>query len=337
MTTFAQRLIHWQRQHGRHHLPWQTNDPYRVWLSEIMLQQTQVTTVIPYYLRFIEHYPTVIDLANAKQDDILALWSGLGYYARARNLHHAAQQICDQYAGEFPRTRKTLETLKGIGRTTAAAICAFAYGQKEAIFDGNVKRVLSRHQAIKGEVNPQKTPALWRLAENLLPDSPKDIQAYTQGLMDLGSLICTRSQPKCAQCPVATDCRAYLAGQPTAYPEKRQKQPKPEKEGYFLFITTTDNRIRLEKRPEKGIWGNLWAFPWFESLSALHQYAEEHHLQISEQLPLEHTHHFTHYTLHLHIYPAQAHSPPTDKQRDTTATERQRLGIPTPIRLIIET
>lgn len=334
-TQFADRLTRWQRIHGRHHLPWQTNDPYCVWLSEIMLQQTQVTTVIPYYQRFIEHYPTVTALAQAPQDQIMQHWAGLGYYARARNLHHAAQQITQQYDGKFPTTRAELETLKGIGRTTAAAICVFAYGQKQAIFDGNVKRVLARHRAITGDIDPNKRPELWTLAEALLPNTSTDCKTYTQGLMDLGSILCTRSKPNCPQCPVNTDCLAYQQNTPTAYPEKKPPKTKPQKTGHFLLLTTPNGDIYLEQRPTKGIWGGLWSLPWFTSLTELENYCTTHNILLLPQHPHHLTHQFTHYTLQLHTYHATTHEIPPNLTGKFMPKNQSTLGLPTPITTII--
>lgn len=331
--TFAQRIIDWQQQHGRHHLPWQSQDPYHIWLSEIMLQQTQVATVIPYYHNFLAHFPNVRELADASQDAVLAQWAGLGYYARARNLHRAAQQIRDQYHGQFPQTRQALETLSGIGRSTAAAIAAFAYGAKEAILDGNVKRILARHQALDTAIDSSAgLKTLWSIAENQLPTH--NIAAYTQGLMDLGSLICTRSKPKCQACPIASDCAAYQRNQTSEYPKKTTKKAKPEKHGHFLLASTAKQHILLEKRPEQSIWGGLWSLPWFDSLESLHNAYPNLNLDTP---PLYHRHIFTHYILHLHIHCATLADDhqPSDQQQLTDAATRQQLGLPAPIALII--
>ena len=208
-SSFARRLINWQRQHGRHDLPWQVKDPYCVWLSEIMLQQTQVATVLDYYPRFLAKFPTVQSLAAAPQDEVLSLWAGLGYYSRARNLHKAAQQVVGQFGGIFPSERKDLETLCGVGRSTAAAISAFAFNRRETILDGNVKRVLCRVFAQDGNPQDKKFEnVLWALAESLLPSENADMPAYTQGLMDLGATVCKRTKPLCHQCPMADICEA---------------------------------------------------------------------------------------------------------------------------------
>lgn len=330
--TFAERIINWQKQHGRHHLPWQCHDPYRIWLSEIMLQQTQVTTVIPYYQKFTESFPTVIDLANATQDSVLAHWAGLGYYARARNLHQAAQQIRDEFGGKFPQTRQEIETLKGVGRSTAAAIAAFAFAQKEAILDGNVKRILARHHTLNDPIDSTAgINQLWQLAERALPK--ENIRAYTQGLMDLGSLICTRSQPNCPTCPINNDCQAYQKSTVEHYPKKKNKKAKPEKHGYFL-LATHQQKLLLEKRPEKGIWGGLWSLPWFESVETLQTHYPT--LQLSEP-PLYHRHIFTHFVLHLHIYRAELNDTVTlsAQQQLVDNKARRPLGLPAPIQTIL--
>jgi len=245
--SFAQKLIGWQRRHGRRGLPWQgTRDPYRVWLSEVMLQQTQVATVIPYYRRFLERYPTIEALAAASEDDVLRLWSGLGYYARGRNLHRAARQIA---ASGFPRSFPGLQNLPGVGRSTAAAIAVFAFGERAAILDGNVKRVLAR--CFGTEEN------LWLLAERLLPR--KDVETYTQGLMDLGATVCTRN-PSCDGCPVKARCVARKSGRIAELPAARRKKPLPQRRVTW-FIYRHEGDVLLERRPSPGIWGGLWCFP----------------------------------------------------------------------------
>lgn len=219
---FSERLIRWQKQHGRHHLPWQVKNPYCVWLSEIMLQQTQVATVLDYYPRFLEKFPTVQTLAAAPQDEVLSLWAGLGYYSRARNLHKAAQQVVRQFGGIFPPERKDLETLCGVGRSTAAAISAFAFNRRETILDGNVKRVLCRVFAQDGNPQDKKFEnSLWTLAESLLPSENADMPAYTQGLMDLGATVCKRTKPLCHQCPMAEICEAKKQNRIDELPRKK--------------------------------------------------------------------------------------------------------------------
>ena len=261
---FAKRVIAWQRRAGRHALPWQgTTDPYRIWLSEIMLQQTQVGTVTPYYLRFVASFPDVAALARASQDAVLTHWAGLGYYSRARNLHRAAQMVCSEFGGRFPSSREQLTRLPGVGRSTAAAIAVFAFGQREAILDGNVKRVLARARAIEGYPGVRAIELkLWELAESLLPDA--GIEAYTQGLMDLGATVCTTRAPKCPQCPLRSDCLALTQAAVERYPTAKPRRAVPQRRTTMLVLR--DGRdILLEKRPSSGIWGGLWSFPEFDS------------------------------------------------------------------------
>lgn len=258
--SFAERLIRWQDRHGRHDLPWQrTRDAYRIWLSEIMLQQTQVATVIPYYQRFLQRFPDVAALAAAPVGAVLEAWAGLGYYARARNLHRCAQAIVAEHAGQFPRDPLQLAELPGIGRSTAAAIAAFAYGARAAILDGNVKRVLARCFGVEGF--PGSVPverALWQLAESLLP--PARIEAYTQGLMDLGATVCTRANPSCGACPLQAVCVAYRDGRQAELPAARPARTLPEREARVLVLTD-GRRVLLERRPPVGIWGGLLVLP----------------------------------------------------------------------------
>jgi A/G-specific adenine glycosylase len=257
---FASLLVAWQSTHGRHDLPWQnTRDAYRIWLSEIMLQQTQVGTVIPYYLRFLDHYPRVADLAAASLDRVLELWAGLGYYARARNLHRCAQTLVAEHGGQFPEQPVALAALPGIGRSTAAAIAAFAFGARAAILDGNVKRVLARCFGVSGNpATAQAEQAMWRLAESLLPE--QGIEAYTQGIMDLGATLCTRARPQCESCPMSPLCVARRDGRQAELPEKRAKQVLPERESSLLLFTD-GQRVLLERRPPTGIWGGLLSLP----------------------------------------------------------------------------
>ncbi len=258
--SFADRLIRWQRQHGRHDLPWQkTRDAYRIWLSEIMLQQTQVTTVIPYYLRFLERFPDVTELAAAPVESVLERWAGLGYYARARNLHRCAQTVVAEHAGQFPRDPVQLADLPGIGRSTAAAISVFAYGTRAAILDGNVKRVLARCFAIEGFPGAAKTEReLWLLAESLLPAA--QVESYTQGLMDLGATLCVRTNPSCGDCPMRENCLAGKQGRQAELPAARPRRVLPERDAQVLLLTDGQG-VLLERRPPAGIWGGLLALP----------------------------------------------------------------------------
>jgi A/G-specific adenine glycosylase len=265
--SFAVALINWQKQHGRHQLPWQgTRDAYRIWLSEIMLQQTQVATVIPYYARFLERFPDVAALAAAPTEEVMAHWSGLGYYTRARNLHRCAQQIVEHHAGRFPPDPEMLASLPGIGKSTAAAIAAFAYGARAAILDGNVKRVFCRVFGIEGfpgQVAVERD--LWRRAEALLP--AREIEAYTQGLMDLGATLCTRTRPDCGRCPMQSRCIAHASGRTSELPARKPKKAIPEKSTVMLVVLH-QGQILMEQRPPGGIWGGLLSLPELNRLSS---------------------------------------------------------------------
>ena len=257
-TPFAKRLLAWHARHGRHALPWQRDpSPYRVWVSEIMLQQTQVATVIPYYERFMQRFPDVRRLAAAKLDEVLHLWTGLGYYARARNLKRAAERICELHGGKLPQDFADVAALPGIGRSTAGAILALSADQRHAILDGNVKRVLTRHAAVGGWPGDKKVETkLWALAEALTPR--KRVAEYTQAIMDLGATLCTRTRPRCAECPVAEDCRAHAAGRETRYPASRPRKELPVKRTRMLLVQR-DGAVLLMRRPPAGIWGGLWS------------------------------------------------------------------------------
>ncbi len=263
--SFAEKLLTWYDQYGRKNLPWQQDTtPYRVWISEIMLQQTQVKTVIPYYQKFMASFPDVQTLANSDQDRVLKHWSGLGYYARARNLHKTAKLVCNDFAGVFPTDLETMQTLPGIGRSTAASILSISGNQKQAILDGNVKRVLSRLFAVDGW--PGKAAVLkklWVLAEQLVPNQRN--ADYTQAIMDLGATVCTRSKPQCQSCPFLLDCRAYQQGNVENYPGKKPKRSLPQKNAVMLLIQDENNAVFMQKRPPVGIWGGLWSFPQFEN------------------------------------------------------------------------
>ena len=251
--SFARKLIAWQRRNGRRGLPWQgARDPYRVWLSEVMLQQTQVASVIPYYERFLARFPDVRSLAAASEDEVLRLWSGLGYYARGRNLHRAARRVALDLKGAFPRSAAQIELLPGVGRSTAAAIAAFSFGERAAILDGNVKRVLARCFGVEGQ------QAQWTLAERLLPK--RGIETYTQALMDLGATLCTRTRPACERCPVAADCFARREGRIDELPSPRKRKPLPTRRVTWLVVLH-GGEVLLERRPSRGIWGGLWTFP----------------------------------------------------------------------------
>lgn len=257
---FGETLVSWQKRHGRHSLPWQnTRNAYRIWLSEIMLQQTQVATVIPYYLRFLERFPDVSALANAGQEEVMSYWSGLGYYSRARNLHRCAQIVVDEYKGIFPSDPALLEDLPGIGKSTAAAIAVFSSGVRAAILDGNVVRVFSRIFGIADHAGDKKgKEKLWQLAYDLLPES--DLEAYTQGLMDLGATVCVRSRPDCSICPFSTSCVALAENRIEELPAKKTKKLTPTRKTVMLVLLS-EEKVLLEKRPEIGIWGGLLSLP----------------------------------------------------------------------------
>ncbi len=298
MEGFAQRVIDWQRTHGRHDLPWQqTRDPYRIWLSEIMLQQTQVSAVLPYYARFLARFPDLNSLAAAPEDAVLALWSGLGYYARARNLHRAARLIAQKHGGEFPANFDAILTLPGIGRSTAGAIANFAFGDRRAILDGNVKRVLTRVFGVAGFPGERIVEqALWAQAEALLPLD--HVESYTQGLMDLGAGLCTRIRPLCAACPLHGECFARRENRVEALPTPRPKRARPEKSTVMLILQRGP-QILLEKRPAPGIWGGLWSFPETADLAtAEHVLPARFGIEAFVQRILGDVRHgFTHYAL----------------------------------------
>ena len=261
ITLFQQQIVQWYKKFGRKQLPWQQQvTPYKVWISEIMLQQTQVATVIPYFDRFMQRFPTIKALACASLDDVLHHWSGLGYYSRARNLHASAKIIAEQYSGEIPQEFQHLIALPGIGRSTAGAILALGYKKRAAILDGNVKRVLSRYHGIADWIDSSRAQhKLWELAEQYTPEK-KFIAPYTQAMMDLGALICTRATPQCDNCPLNTECAANKSGQQSLYPQKKPKKSAPRRETFFVILEH-EQGILLEKRPPVGIWGGLWCFP----------------------------------------------------------------------------
>lgn len=338
MHPFAQRLISWQKQHGRHGLPWQEQDAYRVWLSEIMLQQTQVATVIPYYLRFVASFPNIAALAAATEDQVLTHWSGLGYYARGRNLHKAAQIIVKKRGGEFPREFEQIIELPGIGRSTAAAICALAYHERRAILDGNVKRVLARYFGIEGWAGEKKVEErLWQQAEALLPEN--DVATYTQSLMDLGATVCTRTKPTCVLCPVQDDCVALQTECIAKLPSPRPRKALPEKYATFLLLMH-GNDILLEKRPGSGIWGGLWCLPQFDDEEAARDWFVQNGMEARNGERLEtFTHTFTHFKLHIAPLKIRlARKPLRAEQAGSVWLDvEEALGaaIPTPVRAML--
>jgi len=300
MTDFPLKVLNWYDQHGRKNLPWQYNiTPYRVWLSEVMLQQTQVKTVIPYFESFTEQFPDVQALANASEDRVLKLWSGLGYYARARNLHKASKQVCDNFAGEFPDNKEAMESLAGVGRSTAAAILSIAFEQSHAILDGNVKRVLTRYHAVEGWTGKAAVlKQLWELAEQHLPENRH--RDYTQAIMDLGATLCTRSKPRCTDCPLQADCSAYAQGNMTDYPTPKKKKTVPEKHTIMLILKTSKNEVLMQKRPPTGIWGGLWCFPQFDTEAEKDSWLQKQSIHIKQSQTLHpFTHIFSHFRLHI--------------------------------------
>jgi A/G-specific adenine glycosylase len=299
---FYRTVLSWYKKHGRKDLPWQKNvTPYRVWVSEIMLQQTQVNTVIAYFERFTQIFPTVISLAQAPEDKVLHLWTGLGYYARARNLHKTSKIITENYHGKFPVVLEELQMLPGIGRSTAGAILSLSMKKRAAILDGNVKRVLSRVHALKAFKEEKR---LWALAEKYTPE--KNTAAYTQAMMDLGAMVCTRAQPKCPVCPLADFCQANILHQQADFPGKKPKKSMPVKKIILLLLQNLQGKILLEKRADKGIWGGLWSLPEFHNIENLKKDIQQKFgITASKIAPLPAFRHtFTHF--HLDIMPVAA-------------------------------
>ena len=297
---FSKSVLTWFERHGRTHLPWQQNPTsYRVWVSEIMLQQTQVATVIPYFEKFMGRFPTIETLAAASQDQVLQHWSGLGYYARGRNLHKTAQVVVSQLGGDFPETVDGLVALPGIGRSTAGAILSLACGQSTSILDGNVKRVLCRHFTIDGWYGQSSVEKqLWQLTDSLTPD--KRTGEYNQAMMDLGATLCTRSSPSCNRCPVQKTCGAAATGNPIAWPHKKPKKDKPQRETVMLILQSPDGTVLMQRRPPSGIWGGLWGFPEFRTAAQATASAKQIGSPSGEAeqwSPIRHT--FTHFDLQI--------------------------------------
>ncbi len=334
---FADRLIAWQRSHGRHDLPWQaTREPYRVWLSEIMLQQTQVATVLQYYPRFLARFPDVASLAAAPLEQVLGLWSGLGYYTRARNLHRCAQELVRHHAGRFPRSAQELQRLPGIGRSTAAAIAAFCFGERAAILDGNVKRVLTRVFGIADDLGLAASErALWQRAEQLLPrrDLQRSMPRYTQALMDLGATVCSRRRPVCPACPLREDCVAARAGEPERYPVRAPRPARVRVRLWLLHAVDRHGRVWLEQRPGSGIWARLHCLPQYASREALlQQLPPAGRRGLREHAPFVHV--LTHRELEIHVVSvATAAARPGPADGDWyTPSAWPALGLPAPVR-----
>lgn len=339
----AERVVAWQASHGRNHLPWQqTRDPYRVWLSEIMLQQTQVSTVLDYYERFLARFPDVRALAAASQDDVLGLWSGLGYYTRARNLHGCAQRLVSEYGGEFPRTAAALATLPGIGRSTAGAIAAFCFSERVPILDANVRRVLTRLLRFDADLAQAKNERLlWEHAQELLPckDLESAMPRYTQGLMDLGATICTPRAPQCSQCPLIDSCKAFQAGNPESFPVKTRKLSRSAQSWQLLVLRNERGQVWLHKRPATGIWAGLHCVPTFPDSAALHRsvamLSSASCLEVRELQPFVHV--LTHRDLHLHPVLVHGAMPggPMPEGAWFGANQWDALGLPAPIRKLL--
>jgi len=333
---FSGLILKWYEKHGRHDLPWQKNiTPYRVWISEIMLQQTQVSAVIPYYRRFMQDFPTLETLAAAKDNDVLSHWSGLGYYARARNLHKTAKIIQEQYDGIFPNTVEKITTLPGIGMSTAGAIVSFAFAKRAVILDGNVKRVLARFYAINSPLSQKNTTQqLWQYAETLTPI--KNAAHYNQAMMDLGATLCTRTKPRCTDCPLQKKCLAYQENKPEHFPIKIIKKSRPIKKTYMLIIYNQFDEILLHKRPSSGIWGGLWSFPERKPSRHFKNLNFKHSKILSKMI-----HQFTHFTLEILPICIKIKNMNVVKKLDLSEfiwykqTEKLPGGVPTPVSKIL--
>jgi A/G-specific adenine glycosylase len=338
---FAARVVRWQRTHGRNALPWQnTRDPYHVWLSEVMLQQTQVATVLDYYARFLQRFPDVRALANADIDEVFGLWSGLGYYSRARNLHACARQVVELHGGEFPRSAQVLQTLPGIGRSTAAAIASFCFGERVAILDGNVKRVLTRVLGFDGDLAAASNEKqLWAHATELLPrrEIAESMPRYTQGLMDIGATVCTSRNPSCLLCPLQEQCAALREGACETYPVRTRKLKRSAQSLWVLLARSRGGAIWLHKRPASGIWGGLYCPPVFESREALEAaLPRDARSVLREETPFVHV--LTHKDLHLHPITAEIAEAALPGATGGWVPDLQwrTLGLPAPVRRLLE-
>ena len=339
---FALHLLQWQTTNGRHDLPWQQDrDPYRVWLSEIMLQQTQVETVRGYFCRFLQQFPDLASLAQADADAVLALWSGLGYYSRARNLHRCAVTLMQSFGGEFPHSAAVLETLPGIGRSTAAAIASICFGERVAILDGNVRRVLARYLGFDADLSKAaNVQQLWGLAQTLLPasDLSRTMPRYTQAVMDLGAIVCRSTQPNCSQCPLSHACAAYRDGRQSALPVKLRRNRRRTEAWWLLWAARPTGEVWLEKRPQKGIWAGLYCFPVWMDGDEVDARLQLLGAQGVQQMPVQ-VHALTHIDLHLH--PVKMTFPPGQPAgAKGTGDWRQpdawlRSGLPAPVRRML--
>ena len=337
--SFGDTVVAWQKKHGRHDLPWQnTQDPYAVWLSEIMLQQTQVTTVRDYFARFMQRFPTVADLAAAHQDEVMGLWSGLGYYSRARNMHRAAQAVVVLHGGSFPRSAEALQTLPGIGRSTAAAVASLCFGEPIAILDGNVKRVLTRYLGFEQDLASARVERdLWALAQTMLPQTQikQSMPRYTQGVMDLGATVCTPKKPNCAQCPVASACVAKAQSQPERYPVKTRKLKRTAEQLWLLQAQTKTGDVWLTQRPQSGVWAGLFCLPVFESLDALQAALPSHTRSLLVEEPVF-KHVLTHKDLYLHPVRLLLQRPHAlGEGKWVAVADWPALGLPAPVRKLL--
>ena len=336
---FAAALLEWHAREGRHHLPWQLSPtPYRVWVSEIMLQQTQVATVIPFYERFMQRFPDVRALAAGPLDEVLHLWSGLGYYARARHLHRAAQRICEQHGGEFPLAFADVVALPGVGRSTAGAILALSRGERHAILDGNVRRVLSRYFAVAGRRGAQSLEQrLWQLAEACTPQT--QLGAYTQAIMDLGATVCVRRRPLCSLCPLAVGCYAQRTGRQHELPEPRRPLSRPTRRVFMVVAMRESGAVLLERRPESGVWGGLWCLPEFASASAAAAYIHgQLDAGVTAPEPLaELEHAFTHFDLRITPLLVRCAAGAVMEQGTAWYNIREpgRIGLPAPVTALL--
>ena len=337
---FADALLPWFDAYGRHDLPWQASPtPYRVWISEVMLQQTQVDTVRPYFERFMARFPDAATLAAAEPDEVMAHWSGLGYYARARNLHRAAKDIVARHDGELPDTLEELMALPGIGRSTAGAILALAHGIRQPILDGNVKRVLARAFLVEEAADSSAgLRRLWALAEACTPDAR--VAAYTQAIMDLGATVCTRSQPACTRCPLARRCAALAMGRTSALPAPKRRAPRRERSAHFVFVLHA-GRVLLARRPPRGIWGGLWVPPEFPDEAAARAYLSFRHQANGPTrvlAPVQHA--FTHFDLVIQPWVLEVHGVPgladDGEARWHELAALEGVGVPAPVARLLE-
>ena len=342
--SIADDLLRWFDVAGRKHLPWQQQrTPYRVWVSEIMLQQTQVSTVVPYYQRFMQRFPDVRSLADAPLDEVLHLWTGLGYYARARNLHKAAQILQQQYQGEFPGGHAQIQALPGIGRSTAGAILALSRGEAHPILDGNVKRVLTRFFAIHGYPGTKSIETnLWQLAEYCTPK--ERVADYTQAIMDLGATLCTRSAPRCGECPLQAHCQANRDRLQALLPTPKPKRHRPQRNEVALVVMNAQGQVLLERRPPSGVWGGLWACPQARDKQSLQAWAQQRwpvqtDIEWQALTPIDHA--FTHFDLHLQpflikLFQSAAGASDSERYRWYDPQQPDRIGLPKPVISILE-